>query len=84
MAVVARQADFFLNQLVIASMDRVARNTEPSWRTPQERKLINFQIRWLIFNNTPTGIAPSGSDAGRDNVGSIVLTNQARRAMYKV
>lgn len=47
-------------------------------------QINKFSNPLVNFNNTPTGIAPSGSDAGRDNVGSIVLTNQVRRAMYKV
>ena len=42
-------------------------------------RIDNFSNPLVNFDNTPTGIAPSGSDAGRDNAGSIVLTNQAIR-----
>ena len=42
-------------------------------------RIDNFSNPLVNFDNAPTGIAPSGSDAGRDNAGSIVLTNQAIR-----
>ena len=42
-------------------------------------RIDNFSNPLVNFNNTPTGIAPNGSDAGRDNAGSIVLTNEAIR-----
>lgn len=42
-------------------------------------RIDNFSNPLVNFNNTPTGIAPVGSDAGRDNAGSLVLTNDAIR-----
>ncbi len=42
-------------------------------------RIDHFSNPLVNFNGTPTGIAPSGQDAGRDNAGSILITNAAIR-----
>jgi len=42
-------------------------------------RIDHFSNPLVNYNGTATGVAPSGSDAGRDNAGSIAITNAAIR-----